>query len=256
LTIYEQYEKRKSLLGIIGNLFIDQIYNKQTGRMPIIRYGGIANFDIGIKIPLDFNKTVVLSDKPTSVKWDENSFKPSSISFDWCHFCYLDTIDLDIGKCQYSIASADLCFASRPGIDSDKVISNLKFIDYCFMAKNHQNNILYKNILTLTEEKRPKYTIVHDKTGVEFYLKDNLLFKTEHKVEHFNYTLGAGDKFAQFFIIAVLEDLSNQTSKIPDYRLAIEKAHEQTFNWLKRINKNVNGTAFDSSISWKRPTDD
>jgi hypothetical protein len=221
-------------VALYGHLIVDHIFNDFKNTTSL---GGIANVWNGL-VQIDNNLEVILapcaigeaiivvnSNLNTRVgraNFNLNTTVPSPIHADWHHIVYLNQL-LDISileKLSNGIVSADLTKESP-----EKILNELKFVDYLFLSKED----LFMDLVELANYTRG-WVIMHDPMGsvcsngteiIQYDIPKELLLNNIN-------VLGAGDMFAACFISNIMKGLS--------LKKALIKSHEQTTLLLKTNN--------------------
>ncbi len=224
---------------IVGSAFLDHFTILHNGKyIEYNQMGGIHNIDnIGNHKIVNYNSAHFVINKygtDSYIDWgcinDIEIYKEYFNHIqtpDWIHFSYLNTIPklkLGAGTFPAKTTSCDISEINHPDITDDEVIENIKHCNIVFMsalAKNSLKFIKYANI----------YLVMHYPSGSIIYFNQNKISSYANERGAFPITVGAGDKFAGFFIEELLESgLMEKAQKI---------AHTKTIEWLTKYNKEI-----------------
>jgi sugar/nucleoside kinase (ribokinase family) len=144
-------------------------------------------------------KIDIVEDKKSIVNWSiGNNIDIILGKSKWHHIMYADIVrSIDFSNKNNSIISIDTC--------TQKDISHLlPFVDYMIVshyefATNKEKYLKYKNCTF----------VVHDKDSTILYNNENELLINNNYFKYNKTILGAGDKFAMFFIISKLRSRTN-----------------------------------------------
>lgn len=143
---------------------------------------------------------------------------------DWNHFAYLNTIrDLDVFDFKSKYTSCDISVSSNPKVSPESVINNIELSDFLFLSEEteHPDFLRAANVV-----------IIHTSIGSKMIHNGKILASHQHQKENFIFTMGAGDKFAGYFIEGFL-------TPIASYDKLLEYAHQKTLTWLRKINEKL-----------------
>jgi len=243
-------------LCVIGNEFLDiiDIINYDGKYKRIIQDGGIHNIKQGTKIALKKNTAnILITHHGTESTIDKGYQCPvegpySKAGYGWVHLAYANLINIDFTKVEAKIKSCDLT-KHYFTFDLSKAYNNIACCDYVFLS-NEDNQNLLKHFLFEPSSNFSGWLVEHSSQGSVACqpkkIKDvSHLFGDTcgsdginvshywHQKENFLFTVGAGDRFAGYFIE---HRMNNPESYIKNSQ---EYAHTKVLQWLKEVNENI-----------------
>lgn len=221
-------------VALYGHLIVDHIF---IDFKQITSVGGIANVWNGlvqinnnldvILAPCAIGEAIVVVSPESNTRVGRANFnlkttKLLPIHADWHHIAYLNQLQDTslLKKLVNGIISADLT-KEYP----EKVLNELKFVDYLFLSKED----LFMDLNELAKYTRG-WVIMHNPMGsicsngvetIQYDIPKKLILNNIN-------VLGAGDMFAACFINNILIGMSLKN--------ALAKSHEQTTTLLLKIN--------------------
>lgn len=245
-----------SKLTVIGNAFLDiiDIINYDGKYQRKIQDGGIWN------VPLGQDGQLVELRKGTANILVTRHGTESSCNFghhvrvseqsaykyehDWCHLAYANLCEIDFAKVKAKTKSCDLTkhwFV----VDTSQVMKNAACCDYVFLSQSDDHKILKTYLLKeaynfrgwIIEHSEQGSVALQRKTGAsstagtEVYWQN--LSHYSHERKNFLFTVGAGDRFAGYFIQHRMENPESLIKNSQEY------AHTKTIKWLEEENANI-----------------
>lgn len=228
-----------SEISIVGSYFKDNItvlYNNKLTQ--IERPGGIYNLDIDNAnyYMTDFNESSEVINKfgrdGVVTKWSEGWSGIEQVKWElrdthskWMHFSYLNTIwDLKVSEFKANMKSCDLSTSWRPGVKKEDVLQNISECEIMFASTEFMAQPDAEDYL-----KASNVAVIHGSGRSWVVTRGATLGVYPYQEENFIYTLGAGDKFAGYFIESYLAGRG--------YRDSLESAHQRTLSWLVSVNR-------------------
>lgn len=243
-------------ITILGNLYIDSVYNKETG---CLKYspGGIVNvwkhlltinprFSLDV-LPLRLGEAFICVDPMIGLKLSTvvKKVKDDLFSLDyierskWYHIAYLDQLDdwsffKKIQELHVShskpIISVDIADDVMENLEFvDKLIDHSGLIDYVLITRDAHSDDWLNSLLPYVNIA----VIAHDSKGCTVYHHGDLDIYYGVDPSNGN-VLGAGDAFAASFIHSVYHELPTGSSCILQY--AIGTACDYATNWIQTRN--------------------
>jgi sugar/nucleoside kinase (ribokinase family) len=244
------YDKHREAIGGIGNILsaldlegLNILAQYVVGEEDLNSIK-IQSFINDKKIPVNVSisknptsKAVILSDL---LKTERTSFVNWGCGYDkidicdirsrWSHISYMDIISLpniDKIRGQSDILSADLCLSNPSNETREKVLDNLKFLDYLFISYSELHG--YSSIEDLLNCGVKQIVLHKDKFSVLKGLMNCIITNNAGHDNHID-VLGAGDVYCA----KVIENMLKETAIID----SIKAAHNQTSEYLLNRKKN------------------